>query len=176
MGVASVPDPNFLAADVAASARWAVNGPAVATKENQLVVSWATFADAKGRVAVIFSKDDGKTFGKPLQVDGGNPVGRVDVEWWNDKSAMVSWMERKDLRTSEIRIRKVGPNGRTEFPFTPPICPGARWKSRRRGFSIRLRSTEDWTIVAGTVFSPKRKKVGGFRRRSSIGSGSSDST
>ena len=32
------------------------------------------------RVKVVFSGDAGQTFGGPVQVDEGSPVGRVDVE------------------------------------------------------------------------------------------------
>jgi hypothetical protein len=95
-----------------------VNGPAIAADGDRVVVAWFTGAGDTARVRVAFSDDGGRTFGLPTQVDNGNPAGRVDVVFQPDGSALVSWLERTALPTSqgggdvaEVRVRRVRSDG-----------------------------------------------------------------
>lgn len=83
-----------------------VNGPSVVGEDNTLAVAWFSGAADTSQVNVIFSSDGGATFGKPVRVDEGSAIGRVDIVMLDDKSAMVSWMEG-----STIKIAKVYANG-----------------------------------------------------------------
>src|SRR6185436_2450444 len=56
-----------------------VNGPAISSNGQNVSVAWFTGAEEKLRVYTVLSKDSGKTFGPPVQVDDGKPSGRVDV-------------------------------------------------------------------------------------------------
>lgn len=80
-----------------------VNGPRADTKDNNLVVAWFTSPDKKGQVNIIFSKDGGAIFGKPIRVDEGKGIGRVDVILLDETTAMVSWMEGSVLKAAKVR-------------------------------------------------------------------------
>jgi len=92
-----------------------VNGPAVAAQGKNVAVAWFTAASDKPRVHVALSSNGGETFGAPVQVDGGNPSGRVDVAVLESGSAMVSWLERTN-ENGEVRARQVDANG-SLLPF-----------------------------------------------------------
>jgi hypothetical protein len=87
-----------------------VNGPAVAARGRRVAVAWYTAAGDRPRVKLAFSDDAGKSFGAPVGVDGGNPVGRVDVLLLDDGGAAVCWLERVP-GGGEVRVRRVGPDG-----------------------------------------------------------------
>jgi len=70
-----------------------VNGPAISARGTDVVTAWFTGAGDVPRVRVAFSGDAGATWGEPLQVDDGAPLGRVDVELLPDGSALVVWLE-----------------------------------------------------------------------------------
>jgi hypothetical protein len=84
-----------------------VNGPAISAAGNNVVVTWFTAAGDQPRVYAIFSADGGKTFGKRIQIDNGNPVGRVDVQWLQDGNAVVSWLENNKGSGADIMARRV---------------------------------------------------------------------
>jgi penicillin G amidase len=87
-----------------------VNGPAVAATGNSAATAWFTGADGIAQVQVAWSADGGASFGPPLRVDGGAPVGRVDLVMLDDGSAMVSWLEDAGAH-AEIRVRRVREDG-----------------------------------------------------------------
>ena len=126
-----------------------VNGPAAASQGSQVVVAWFTAAQEKPRVQAIFSSDGGKTFGKPVRIDGGNPTGRVDVELLPDGSALVSWLENTAGKGADIRIRKVANSGKLDAPIT--VAPSA--SARASGFPRMARSHKGillaWTDITG---------------------------
>ncbi len=73
-------------------------------------MAWFTAAKEVPRVKVAFSDDAGATFGSPIQVDEGSPVGRVDVLIMSDGSALVSWLERTS-KGGSIKVRRIRPEG-----------------------------------------------------------------
>jgi hypothetical protein len=87
-----------------------VNGPSVSSDGRRAAVAWFTAAQETPRVKVIFSGDAGETFGQPLQVDEGTPVGRVDIVMLADGAALVSWLERT-AKGGEVRVRLLRPDG-----------------------------------------------------------------
>ncbi|CAN5791475.1 hypothetical protein BH23GEM6_BH23GEM6_01580 [soil metagenome] len=88
-----------------------VNGPAVAADQNRVAVAWFTAAQDTPRVRIAFSHDAGATFSPPVQIDSGDPIGRVDVMLLNGENALVSWLERVDGQAAEIRTRVVSRAG-----------------------------------------------------------------
>jgi hypothetical protein len=70
-----------------------VNGPAVDAHDTTVAVAWFTAANDKPAVNVAFSSDGGVSFEAPLQVDFGNPQGRVDILMRDAQSAVVTWVE-----------------------------------------------------------------------------------
>ena len=90
-----------------------VNGPAVAAREDEIVVAWFTGAENQRKAKVAFSSDGGVNFGEPIRIDEGTALGRVDVLWLENGSALVMWVERRP-RMAEILVRQVWPDRRIE--------------------------------------------------------------
>ena len=79
-----------------------VNGPRISAIGNNLAIAWFSMQDKKGEVKIIFSKDSGETFSKPVRIDEGNTIGRVDVIMLDSSTAMVSWMEGADIKAVKV--------------------------------------------------------------------------
>jgi thiol-disulfide isomerase/thioredoxin len=94
-----------------------VNGPSVSADGRRVAVAWFTAAADRPAVKVVFSTDEGATFGQPIRVDEGNPVGRVDVLQLPDGSALVNWLERT-ATAGEVKVRRVRPDGSREQTIT----------------------------------------------------------
>jgi hypothetical protein len=103
-----------------------VNGPQADAVGRRVAVAWFTGADSTPAVKVAFSADAGATFAAPVRVDAGNPEGRVDVELLQDGGALVSWIERTGEKEAEVRIRRVGADGRMGEPHTVAASSSAR--------------------------------------------------
>jgi len=87
-----------------------VNGPSISTSGNNAAVAWFTAPHDESQVNVALSSDGGKTFGHPIRVDGGTPVGRVGVVSLESGGALVSWVEQADKGT-QVRVRRVDASG-----------------------------------------------------------------
>lgn len=94
-----------------------VNGPALAAEGDRVVVAWFTAADGEPKVQVAFSEDSGITFGPPALVQGEGALGRVDVVLKEEAGAVVSWLA-SEQGEGVIRLRRVGPGGELEEPFS----------------------------------------------------------
>jgi hypothetical protein len=103
-----------------------VNGPQADADGQRVAVAWFTGADSTPAVKVAFSTDGGATFAAPVRIDGGNPEGRVDVQLLADGGALVSWLERTGASQAEVRIRRVGADGRMGEPRTLAASASAR--------------------------------------------------
>ncbi len=73
-----------------------VNGPAIASRGQDVVVAWFTGAGDIPAVKVAFSGDKGASFGNAARIDLGQPAGRVDALMLDDGTALVSWVEWPD--------------------------------------------------------------------------------
>ena len=87
--------------------------------------------DKKGEVKIIFSNNGGETFGNPIHIDEGKPIGRVDVVMLDSATAMVSWMEG-----SSIKAVKVHADGKKESS----IMIASSSEARSSGFPQMTRS------------------------------------
>lgn len=129
-----------------------VNGPAIAARGDTAVVAWFTGAGDTARVRVVWSVDGGATFAAPVRIDGGQPVGRVDVEFLADGAAAVSWLERIPPQTGEVRVRRVERGGTLGAPFTVATTSAAR----PSGFPKLVRRGADliaaWTVPGDTTY------------------------
>jgi hypothetical protein len=88
-----------------------VNGPALSARDRGVALAWFTKASDSAKVNLAMSKDLGATWGAPIRVDDGDPIGRVDVEYLLDGGALVTWLERTGKGTAEIRAKRIGANG-----------------------------------------------------------------
>ena len=94
-----------------------INGPAVSSSGKNLAVAWFTAPGEKPQVNVLLSSDSGKTFGKKVRIDEGNPAGRVDVLSLPSGDAVVSWIERTDKNGPQVHMRQVAANGTAAAPM-----------------------------------------------------------
>lgn len=92
-----------------------VNGPQADARGSAVAVAWFTAARDTPRVQVAFSDDGGETFDAPVRVDGGNPVGRVDLVLLDDRRALIVWLERA-AEGADVRGRIVARDGRAGEP------------------------------------------------------------
>jgi hypothetical protein len=100
-----------------------VNGPALAARSDRVALAWYTGAEGS-RVQVALSADAGRTFGPPLRVDGGEPIGRVDLAWAGGQ-AVVGWMEREG-EAAALLVQVVGPEGAAGTPYRMVSLPAER--------------------------------------------------
>jgi len=94
-----------------------VNGPAIAAYKNNVAVAWFTAVNNFSKVQLAFSKDKGKSFGVPVQVNNSETIGRVDVVMTSKNTAIVSWVENIGDETL-IRAMRVSEDGAKAFPVT----------------------------------------------------------
>jgi hypothetical protein len=115
-----------------------VNGPAISSSGRNVAVAWFTAPKEKSQVNLALSADGGKTFGKPVRIDGGNTSGRVDVISLASGAAIVSWVER-GTDGSQVRIRQVEANGMAGAPLSvsgPGLQPGSVPRIEKSGNDI----------------------------------------
>ncbi len=119
-----------------------VNGPSVAARGNAVAVAWFTGADDTPRVRAAFSDDEGETFGAPVVVDLGNPVGRVAVAMPRAGRALVAWLE-----DGRLFVRGVAADGDMGRAHQVAVSSNAR----ASGFPAMLVDSEDRVVFAQTV-------------------------
>ncbi|MFK7887654.1 MAG: hypothetical protein AB8G16_12410 [Gammaproteobacteria bacterium] len=88
-----------------------VNGPAIASFGSAVATAWYTGADDQARVRFARSDNGGVTFAPPVQVDGDQALGRVDVVVMPDGSAAVSWIRRDGPERGTLMVRRIDVDG-----------------------------------------------------------------
>jgi hypothetical protein len=107
-----------------------VNGPALAVDGERVAVAWFTM-EPVARVRLALSPDGGASWGSPVDIHEGRPLGRVDVAFRPDGDLAVSFLEQATLAPSadgmtadaaaapagaagaaRLRLRFVGRDGR----------------------------------------------------------------
>lgn len=89
-----------------------VNGPALASRGDSVVIAWYTQARDTAKVLVAFSTDGGRSFGPPTRADDGAPIGRVGVVRDDAGHAVVSWHEATSRDSADLVVRRVTADGR----------------------------------------------------------------
>jgi hypothetical protein len=115
-------------------------------------VSIVRFAD--GRVKLAFSPDGGATFGAPVVVDDGRPIGRVDVVLLPGGAALVSWMEQV-AEGAELRVRAVTADGVKGAAITVADSSAAR----SSGFPRMERAGGDVVVAWRDPSDPPRVRT-----------------
>jgi hypothetical protein len=127
-----------------------VNGPQLDARGKRVAAAWFTAAGERGRAYVAFSDDAGATFGAPIVVDDGKPIGRMDVAMLDAESAVVTWSEQT-AAGAELRARRVPRNGRPG----PSIKVADSTAARGSGFARAATLGQDvyvaWTEQNGTT-------------------------
>jgi len=124
-----------------------VNGPVPAAAGRELAVAWFTAAKTAGtdrapRVQVAFSADAGLSFGGPIVVDDGHPLGRVGLALDGHGGAVVSWLARVG-EEAEIRLARVRPDGGRGAPH----ALGRTSAARSSGFPRLIRQGENLYVA-----------------------------
>ena len=90
-----------------------VNGPAVSARGLQVVAAWFSAEADRPRISAAFSKDGGKSFSKPVEVDAASPLGRIGLVWRDDSTAVISWMTAANSagKHADLALRTVSTDG-----------------------------------------------------------------
>ncbi len=135
-----------------------VNGPAIASIDNTLAITWFTAVSDTAKVKVIFSNDGGATFSNPIRIDDGNPIGRVDIVMLSKEKVLVSWLENTE-RGSEIIGAIVSKSGKQGDSFVLSKTNAAR----KSGFPILVKSDNRimlaWTVVRESFTTVKTAEL-----------------
>ncbi len=119
-----------------------INGPAISSNGKNVAVAWFTAPGDKPQVNVMLSSDSGKTFGRKIRIDEGNPAGRVEVVSLASGGAVVSWIERTG-QNPQLHLREVAANG---TPAAPLNVSGAA-KASSSAFPKMVRSGDDLVVA-----------------------------
>ena len=119
-----------------------VNGPSVAALGDEVVVAWFTGAGNTPRVRAAFSDDAGATFGPPVAIDMGNPVGRVAAVMPQAGAALITWLE-----DDQLLVRSVTADGNPG----PARQVATSSNARASGFPAMLVDASGQVVFAQTV-------------------------
>lgn len=119
-----------------------VNGPAISADGDRVAVAWFTAAKGQAKVQVVHSVDGGATFGAPVLIDDGQPLGRVDVAMAPDGRALVSWLGSTE-DGAEIRWREILASGEAG----PVRVVSSTTASRSAGVPRMIRSGDELLFV-----------------------------
>lgn len=125
-----------------------VNGPALAALGDTVLVTWFSAARDTPRALAALSEDGGASFGPPVRIDEGRPLGRVAalaVAGPTGRRFVVAWMEALSDGGAEIRTRSIDTNGR----LSPSRSAGGASTARASGFPV-LAATGGDIFVAWT--------------------------
>lgn len=87
-----------------------VNGPVIKAQGENVAVAWFTAPEGKGEVRMAFSTDQGASFGAPVRMDDGLPIGRVGLVFTEENELIVTWLEQVE-EAAEIRLARVNFKG-----------------------------------------------------------------
>ena len=128
-----------------------VNGPALAASGRQAVLAWFASPRDKPRVRAAFSGDSGATWGAPVAVDDGRPLGRVDAVLLDGGDALVTWLERTP-QGAEVRLRRLAPGGRRD----PSVLVAGSSEARSSGFPRMERAGSEVMVAWRDPAEPAR--------------------
>lgn len=92
-----------------------VNGPMLSASGRNVAVAWFTGKGDKPQAYAAFSADAGRTWGDAIRLDDASTLGHVDIELLDDGSAVATWMEFANGRSS-FKMRRVEPSGAKSAP------------------------------------------------------------
>jgi hypothetical protein len=132
-----------------------VNGPALAAAGRRVAMTWFTVKQDQGQAYLAFSDDAGATFGRPIRVDDGGSLGRVDVELLPDGAALATWIEFADQPVppkpsgeggrAQFRARRIEPNGTRSAAVTISGIAGSRASGYPRAAIANGEAVLAWT-------------------------------
>ena len=130
-----------------------VNGPSIAVNNNTVAVIWYSATGGVPKVQLALSQDFGANFSLPVQVDDGNPIGRVDIASINKDRFLLSWVEEQD-EGAIIKAKIFDQQSQLSDPFDLVRTRAAR----RSGFPI-ISSYKEGAIITWTEFADGKTVV-----------------
>lgn len=131
-----------------------VNGPAVASRGNNVAVAWFTAANDRPAVRFARSNNGALSFTKAIDVDAAKPIGRVDVAMLESGHSLVSWLQRNADGTTKLGLVAVSPDN-----VLGPVMTVAETAATRRSGFPQMVVSGDEAIVAWTDVSDERTQV-----------------
>jgi len=135
-----------------------VNGPSIDAFEKSVAVVWFTGANNKPMVNIVFSEDEGATFGLPIRLDNNDVLGRVDVVMLSESEAAVVWMEMVGEETL-IQLVKVDSNGTRGEVITISKTSAERSSGFPQLERVGNKLYAAWTLVSEDDFEIKTAKI-----------------
>ncbi len=130
-----------------------VNGPTIAHSDSFVAVAWYTESNETPKILLSFSNNHGSDFQKPIRIDNGNPIGRVDLVFQNGNTAWVSWIEKSESG-AQLRIAKVNQDEKLEDHFVTNIS-----EKRKSGFPILALYQDDLYLSYSEVVDENRTEI-----------------
>ncbi len=90
-----------------------VNGPAIAARDDLVVVAWFSAANGLPVVRLSVSNDSGESFADAVEIATGSTLGRVGIALLDDDAVAVSWLQAGDQPLNDVRVRRVSVDGVT---------------------------------------------------------------
>jgi hypothetical protein len=87
-----------------------INAAAIAANGQHVAIAWFTGAGNSPKVQLVFSDDNGASFGKPVLVSTGHANGYASIALDKDGGAIVSWLEKGAGADTRLLVRKVTSN------------------------------------------------------------------
>lgn len=90
-----------------------VNGPSIEAHGETVAVAWFTAANDSPKVNLSFSTDYADSFGEVFQIDDIHALGRVDLVVLDDKTAVVTWVERSPDNAAKafFKLKRINQKG-----------------------------------------------------------------
>jgi hypothetical protein len=123
----------------------------LAINKSNIALAWYTAANDSAQVKVAFSKDIGKTFSSPVVIDQSMPIGRVDIEWIDGESVIVSWI-KSTQKSSDILARVVTINNDLGKEFFVKSIPQGRMSGYPHMEVIGEKILFAWTEINKKTF------------------------
>ena len=90
-----------------------VNGPAIAARDDLVVVAWFSAANGLPVVRLSVSNNSGESFADAVEIATGSTLGRVGIALLDDSAVAVSWLRAGDQPLNDVRVRRVSVDGVT---------------------------------------------------------------
>ena len=90
-----------------------VNGPAIAARDDLVVVAWFSAANGLPVVRLSVSNNSGESFADAVEIATGSTLGRVGIALLDDDAVAVSWLRAGDQPLNDVRVRRVSVDGVT---------------------------------------------------------------
>jgi hypothetical protein len=132
-----------------------VNGPVIKAQGDHVAVAWFTAPEGKGEVKLAFSTDQGASFGAPVRMDDGLPMGRVGLAFTEKNEIILTWLEQTE-NAAEIRLARVNLQGEKQEELVLAEVEA----SRQSGFPV-ITMQDDKVYFAYTQVDSLTRVVSG---------------